>query len=63
MDHLFIYACLDFFFFFTSFFLVVQFFGGVVFFGVVAHFIPEPTLASSSDVKSKKVLDDAFPNT
>ncbi|KAJ6713349.1 ZINC/IRON TRANSPORTER [Salix purpurea] len=34
------------------------FFGGVVFFGIIANFIPEPTLASSSDVKSKKKNGD-----
>jgi ZIP family zinc transporter len=40
--------------------LTEQFFGGVVFFGIIANFIPEPTLTSSLDVKSKKVLDDTF---
>uniref|UniRef100_A0A6N2K501 Zinc transporter ZTP29 n=1 Tax=Salix viminalis TaxID=40686 RepID=A0A6N2K501_SALVM len=34
------------------------FFGGVVFFGIIANFIPEPTLTSSSDVKSKKKNGD-----
>ncbi|KAK9128658.1 hypothetical protein Syun_017455 [Stephania yunnanensis] len=34
------------------------FFGGVTFFAVVAKFIPEPTLAPSTDVKSKKRNDD-----
>ncbi|KAF9688707.1 hypothetical protein SADUNF_Sadunf01G0016100 [Salix dunnii] len=34
------------------------FFGGVVFFGIIANFIPEPTLAPSSDVKSKKKNGD-----
>ncbi|KAL9407278.1 hypothetical protein Peur_004250 [Populus x canadensis] len=34
------------------------FFGGVVFFGIIANFIPEPTFASSSDVKSKKKNGD-----
>ncbi|XP_004295194.1 PREDICTED: zinc transporter ZTP29 [Fragaria vesca subsp. vesca] len=30
------------------------FFGGVIFFAIIANFIPEPSLAPSSDVKSKK---------
>ncbi|KAJ7005148.1 zinc transporter ZTP29-like isoform X1 [Populus alba x Populus x berolinensis] len=34
------------------------FFGGVVFFGIIANFIPEPTLTSSLDVKSKKKNGD-----
>ncbi|CAK7339320.1 unnamed protein product [Dovyalis caffra] len=34
------------------------FFGGVVFFGIIANFIPEPTLAPSSDVKNKKKNDE-----
>jgi ZIP family zinc transporter len=51
--YLFIYTC-------HFFSLTVQFFGGVVFFGIIANFIPEPTLTSSLDVKSKKVLDDTF---
>ncbi|KAI5600311.1 hypothetical protein POPTR_001G018800v4 [Populus trichocarpa] len=34
------------------------FFGGVVFFGIIANFIPEPTFAPSSDVKSKKKNGD-----
>ncbi|GFP80027.1 zinc transporter ztp29 [Phtheirospermum japonicum] len=33
----------------------IWFFGGVIFFAVVANFIPEPTIAPVSDVKSKKV--------
>lgn len=37
-------------------FLVLQFFAGVIFFAVIANFIPEPSLAPSSDVRSKKVL-------
>ncbi|KAJ7980762.1 zinc transporter ZTP29 [Quillaja saponaria] len=34
------------------------FFAGVIFFAVVANFIPEPTVAPSSDVKSKKKNGD-----
>ncbi|PIA50254.1 hypothetical protein AQUCO_01300772v1 [Aquilegia coerulea] len=34
------------------------FFAGVIFFGIIASFIPEPTLAPSVDVKSKKKKDD-----
>ncbi|KAG6787669.1 hypothetical protein POTOM_003712 [Populus tomentosa] len=34
------------------------FFGGVVFFGIIANFIPEPTFAPGSDVKSKKKNGD-----
>ncbi|KAJ1412378.1 Zinc/iron permease [Sesbania bispinosa] len=34
------------------------FFAGVIFFAVVASFIPEPTLAPSSDVKSRKKNGD-----
>ncbi|KAK9273327.1 hypothetical protein L1049_018136 [Liquidambar formosana] len=34
------------------------FFGGVIFFAVIASFIPEPTLAPSTDVKSKKKNGD-----
>lgn len=32
----------------------IWFFAGVIFFAIVANFIPEPTLAPSSDAKSKK---------
>ncbi|GMH12999.1 hypothetical protein Nepgr_014840 [Nepenthes gracilis] len=32
----------------------IWFFAGVVFFAIIANFIPEPTLAPSSDAKSKK---------
>ncbi|RVW21254.1 Zinc transporter ZTP29 [Vitis vinifera] len=38
------------------------FFAGVVFFAVVVGFIPEPTLAPSSDVKNKKVRMIYSPN-
>ncbi|KAF9617098.1 hypothetical protein IFM89_033264 [Coptis chinensis] len=34
------------------------FFAGVIFFGVIANFIPEPTLAPSVDAKNKKKNDD-----
>ncbi|KAF5200330.1 Zinc transporter like [Thalictrum thalictroides] len=34
------------------------FFAGVIFFGIIASFIPEPTLAPSVDVKNKKKKDD-----
>ena len=42
--------------------LTMQFFAGVVFFAVVVGFIPEPTLAPSSDVKNKKVRMIYSPN-
>lgn len=32
----------------------MQFFGGVIFFACIAKFIPEPTLAPSTDVKRRK---------
>ncbi|GAA0140236.1 secondary carrier transporter [Lithospermum erythrorhizon] len=35
-----------------------QFFAGVIFFGVISGFIPEPTLAPSTDVGNKKKNDD-----
>lgn len=34
------------------------FFAGVIFFAVIANFIPEPTLAPSTDIKSKKKKGD-----
>ncbi|GKU94065.1 hypothetical protein SLEP1_g7601 [Rubroshorea leprosula] len=34
------------------------FFAGVVFFAIIANFIPEPTIAPSSNVKNKKKNDD-----
>lgn len=42
--------------------MVVQFFGGVIFFGIIANFIPEPTLAPSSDVRGKKVVINFSPS-
>ncbi|KAH9622436.1 hypothetical protein KSS87_007769 [Heliosperma pusillum] len=37
----------------------IWFFSGVIFFAFIANFIPEPTLAPSSDVKSKKTNGNA----
>nr|GFB48453.1 zinc transporter ZTP29 [Tanacetum cinerariifolium] len=34
------------------------FFGGVIFFAIIANFIPEPSLAPTSDSKSKKKYGD-----
>lgn len=34
------------------------FFGGVIFFGIIANFIPEPSLAPTTDSKNKKRLGD-----
>ncbi|XP_044506709.1 zinc transporter ZTP29-like [Mangifera indica] len=38
------------------------FFAGVIFFAVLANFIPEPSLASASDLKSNKAMKFYSPN-
>lgn len=41
--------------------IYTQFFGGVIFFAIIANFIPEPSLAPTSDPKSKKVTNSIIP--